>query len=352
MGLLSSPRALGALAVGVAGVVTVVAVVSACQAVVGSDSQYFDSAGVTTLAQFSDFDGVPGSLVLAGNEVFFLEGPNLFAVARTGDATATAVHVFTGTPTSLAYDGADLLYACDSAVGLIAWSITDRADVVPPFAANAACFAAVASPDEVAYATQTDGGGQSGSEVSLVIATASGENAAKPLAADPTDVALGADGDFVFGSVLQKIRALENGELCTLAQIGPPVVPKIVAAHRSDGGAQLLARGHDDHVRFVDEDQVCCEVDASQPACSAAPASGAIIPLNGDFTVAGNFVYWSQDGTISRQSLDAFPGDAGAAIVASTGQSANTIPSLVADGSYVYFVLGPRVLRAPLPPMD
>jgi hypothetical protein len=347
MGLLSSPARIGAIAL-VAGVAAAVTALSAaCQAVVGSDGAYFDPAGLTTLAQFSDFDSLPGSLVLVGDELFFLQGTTLFAVATSGDGTQTPVHTFTGTPTSLAYDGADLLYACDSAAGLVAFSVSQRSDVAPPLAGHVSCFTAVASPDEVAYATQIDGDG--GAQISLFLATTQGVTEPKTLPGDPADLSLGIDGELVFASVLQKLRALEGGDVCTLAQIGSPDTPKVTAAHLSDGGARLLARGGNDRVRFVDESQPCCEADADQAACSGAPSSSTVIPLNGDFTVGGGFVYWSLGGAISRQSLDDFPGTAGVTSVTSTGSSANAIPSLVVDDRYVYFVLGPRVLRAPLP---
>ena len=324
------------------------AATASCQAAVGSDSRYFDATGITTLAQFSDFDGIPGSLVLVGAEVFFLQGTSLFAVATSGDSASVVIHAFSGVPTSLAYDGAGLLYACDSTAGLIAWSVEGRSEVTPPFVGHVPCFAAVASADQVAYATQTDADG--GSQISLVRVTADGVATARALAGDPADIALGIDGDLAFASVLQRIRALEDGALCNLGQIGAPEIPKVLAAHLSDGGAEILARGHDYRVRFVDETQPCCEVDPGQPACAAAPVSSAVIPFNGDFTVGGGFIYWSLGGTISRQSLDDFPGDAGATVVTTTGISANSIPSLVADDRYVYFVLGPRVVRAPLPP--
>jgi hypothetical protein len=315
--------------------------------IVGDPSTHFDPSGIETLAQFSELEATPTALTLAQGHLYFLRDAELWSLdtAAGPSSPAALVHGFSSAPAGLAFDGNDTLFACDPSSGLFALSISAVQEITPAVG-HVDCVHVAASQDRLIFdvAATFDGG-------EVVAFGGINDGGVSRVTTDPSQVALGVDGEYAFAAVLPKIRRLSSdGRLCGIAQIGNTPLPKVMAVSQPDAGGVIIARGRSGALRYVDEDAPCCEGPLGQPdaqACSSAPTSPVIVSTDGDFTVSGGNIYWSTGDVIRRQEVASLRSDAGVQTVLTSG--GGTISSVAADDTWVYFVLGPRVLRGRLP---
>jgi hypothetical protein len=351
------------------------AAVAACQ-LLDPPQNDFDSNGLTSLVFYPTSDP-PSHLVSAGGYVYFVHGLSLMRVPKTGGGSAAQVLALPSPVVSLAYDGQQNIAFCDANENLTVFDTSTLQTLSVPQELPAECVTVAIDPTEIAYTHPVGGSGVDGSATgaSLVYSTL-------PVGQVPLPVPLLVDEDAGVGLTTIAV-AVANGEVfasvppfvtvtpivakrpsCAVDFTGSPTQTKLIAYADPEGGTNLVVRGGGDglkpyHVESpIDPAVDCCGVAfGGKGQCVLAPAiAGPGQGTTSDFTVQSGYLYYSAGPTIFRMSLpnDLSADDVKADIDASTavlefpGGSA-TIPDLVADDSYVFFVVGTRLLRAPLP---
>jgi hypothetical protein len=316
--------------------VSVLAVVAcasySCQAIISADS-YFNPDGVTYLAQYSDLDPPPNQLALTPTGLFFVENDSIWVVATDGSSPPTLVKSFSGTPTSLQFDGVDTIFACGPSGEIFAASAkTLEAGAAP--SVPGACLSVSASANTLASATVADAGADSsGPDASLpltvtIVNRSTGiPHRVAQRSLTTFDITVGSQGYDTYVTALGEVHEFGPGipTNCRLNFIGETPRPKILPLPSVDGGPVLLVRGRNDLVHLIDPDVECCDA----LACATAPVASAVQPGPGDFTVMPPYVYWSDQNTIKRQLLSDIHSGANAEVVLSVGDPTSLVSELV-----------------------
>jgi hypothetical protein len=357
--------AAGAVAAAVATFTTV-----ACRLVDPPDN-YFDPNGVTSLVFYPDSDP-PTNLVSVGDYLIYAHGSALLRIPKVGGGAAQQVRALAdgggGSIRSLAFDGQETIAYCDES-GELGTMDTNTFEPAPDLEnlSVTGCFDVAIDPQTLAYATSGTGADTQAFQVTR-LTRSSGASQNTPLLDDGgfeySSTALAIGGSNIFLQRGEGVGATFGVTKmgCRLVFTGTPTLAKLVAFDAPEGGVGLVARGTNDSLKhFTTTDPIvqasCCSL--MDPLSCATPAAVANPGMPSDFTVSDNLLYFSQGAVILRQPLlprdtSGKPTDAGSppqTVATISGQSGGdvSIPDLVVDDSYVFFVVGTRILRAPLP---
>jgi hypothetical protein len=336
---------------------------TACEWVVPPDND-FNAQGVTSLVFYAT-SGTPSHLVSAGDSLFFAHGPSLYQVAKTGGGDPQAVRSLDAPIRSLAFDGQRSIAYCDEngTLDTLDTGTLGRIAGVPSSVA-AGCADVAIDAEGLVYTAGLDPSDAAAFQsVNLIALPDGGARTLSGLLApdggvDLTTASVAISNQAVFVMVPPMLQTTgPRGDSCRLVRAGFPSQSKVLAFPSPDGGPSIVFRSSGDALKHLDlrdpiEDKACC----SQGSVCVGPAPIADPGTPSDFTVHDGFVYWSQNGTVTRRQL--LPGDgtlksadAGASdetVVTLSGDGVS-IPELVVDDTYAFVVVGTRILRVPLP---
>jgi hypothetical protein len=340
---------------------------ASCQLIDPPDD-YFSADGVTSLVFYPSSDP-PGYLVSAGDYLFFAHGSAILRVPKAGGSVDQVRQLQSGV-VSMAYDGQHTIAYCEENGTLDTLDTGTFAQDPDLAALNVlGCRNVGIDPATLAYDTAADTQDAEVFHVERVSRNGDSSPAevrsyteAGILDSYPGAVAISGSTIVVSGGLFTYATTTTQPNVgCAVAGTGDQPTPaKVLAFTSPDGGISVVTRGglsagikHFDTASSIVAD-ACCRLDTG-PCPVPSPVASPGLPS--DFTVENDVLYWSQSGAILRRHLLASdgtsraPADAGQQTLVTLSQVGDvSIPTLVADDSYVFFVVGARILRAPLPP--